>query len=170
MDEPVTRRVVCPGSFDPITNGHLDIIGRASGLFDEVVVAVGVNAGKVGALFTIDERIDLVKQVSAGYGNVRAEPFEGLLVDFCARHGIRAIMKGLRAVSDYEYELQMSHMNHRLSGIETLFVASNPLYSYLSSSLLKEVASLGGDISGLVPDLVLSALTDRLAERKKKSA
>lgn len=170
MDEPVTRRVVCPGSFDPITNGHLDIIGRASGLFDEVVVAVGVNAGKAGALFTIDERIDLVKQASAAYGNVRAEPFEGLLVDFCARHGIRAIMKGLRAVSDYEYELQMSHMNHRLSGVETLFVASNPLYSYLSSSLLKEVASLGGDVSGLVPDLVLSALTDRLAERKKKSA
>jgi pantetheine-phosphate adenylyltransferase len=170
MDEPVTRRVVCPGSFDPVTNGHLDIIGRASGLFDEVVVAVGVNAGKAGALFTIDERIDLVKQASAEYGNVRAEPFEGLLVDFCARRGIRAIMKGLRAVSDYEYELQMSHMNHRLSGVETLFVASNPLYSYLSSSLLKEVASLGGDVSGLVPDLVLSALTDRLAERKKKSA
>jgi len=170
MDEPVTRRVVCPGSFDPITNGHLDIIGRASGLFDEVVVAVGVNAGKAGSLFTIEERIDLVKQASAEYGNVRAEPFEGLLVDFCARHGIRAIMKGLRAVSDYEYELQMSHMNHRLSGVETLFVASNPLYSYLSSSLLKEVASLGGDVSGLVPDLVLSALTDRLAERKKKSA
>ena len=170
MDEPVTRRVVCPGSFDPITNGHLDIIGRASGLFDEVIVAVGVNAGKAGALFTIEERIDLVKRASAEYGNVRAEPFEGLLVDFCARHGIRAIMKGLRAVSDYEYELQMSHMNHRLSGVETLFVASNPLYSYLSSSLLKEVASLGGDVSGLVPDLVLSALTDRLAERKKKSA
>jgi pantetheine-phosphate adenylyltransferase len=170
MDEPVIRRVVCPGSFDPITNGHLDIIGRASHLFDEVVVAVGVNAGKAGGLFTIDERIDLVQQVTAEYGNVRAEPFEGLLVDFCAEHGIRAIMKGLRAVSDYEYELQMSHMNHRLSGVETLFVASNPLYSYLSSSLLKEVASLGGDVSGLVPDLVLSALTDRLAERKKKSA
>jgi pantetheine-phosphate adenylyltransferase len=170
MDEPIIRRVVCPGSFDPITNGHLDIIGRASHLFDEVVVAVGVNAGKAGALFTVDERIELVERATAEYGNVRAEPFEGLLVDFCARHGIRAIMKGLRAVSDYEYELQMSHMNHRLSGIETLFVASNPLYSYLSSSLLKEVASLGGDVSGLVPDLVLSALTDRLAERKKKSA
>lgn len=170
MDEPVIRRVVCPGSFDPITNGHLDIIGRASQLFDEVIVAVGVNAGKAGGLFTIEERIALVQEVSAEYGNVRAEPFEGLLVDFCARHRIRAIMKGLRAVSDYEYELQMSHMNHRLSGVETLFVASNPLYSYLSSSLLKEVASLGGDVSGLVPDLVLSALTDRLAERKKKSA
>ena len=170
MAEHVIRRVVCPGSFDPITNGHLDIIGRASHLFDEVVVAVGVNAGKSGALFSVEERIDLVNRVTADYGNVRAEPIEGLLVDFCGRHGIRAIVKGLRAVSDYEYELQMSHMNHRLSGVETLFVASNPLYSYLSSSLLKEVASLGGDVSGLVPDLVLSALTDRLAERKKKSA
>ncbi|WP_344658838.1 pantetheine-phosphate adenylyltransferase [Catenulispora subtropica] len=164
------RRVVCPGSFDPITNGHLDIIGRASQLFDEVFVAVGVNAGKAGGLFTVDERMDLVRRVTADYGNVRVEPIEGLLVDFCARHGIRASMKGLRAVSDYEYELQMSHMNHRLAGIETLFVASNPLYSYLSSSLLKEVAALGGDVSGLVPDLVLSALTDRLAERKAKSA
>ncbi|MFL6117229.1 MAG: pantetheine-phosphate adenylyltransferase [Catenulispora sp.] len=170
MDEPVTRRVVCPGSFDPITNGHLDIIGRASTLFDEVVVAVGVNAGKAGNLFSIDERIDLVQRVTADYGNVRAEPIDGLLVDFCARHGIRAIMRGLRAVSDYEYELQMSHMNHRLSGVETLFVAANPLYSYLSSSLLKEVASLGGDVAGLVPDLVLSALVGRLAERRAKSA
>ncbi|MBW8805676.1 MAG: pantetheine-phosphate adenylyltransferase [Catenulispora sp. 13_1_20CM_3_70_7] len=170
MDEPVTRRVVCPGSFDPITNGHLDIIGRASTLFDEVVVAVGVNAGKSGNLFSIDERIDLVQRVTADYGNVRVEPIDGLLVDFCARHGIRAIMRGLRAVSDYEYELQMSHMNHRLSGVETLFVAANPLYSYLSSSLLKEVASLGGDVAGLVPDLVLSALDERLAERRAKSA
>ena len=170
MDEPVIRRVVCPGSFDPITNGHLDIIARASLLFDEVYVAVGVNAGKSGSLFTLDERIDLVRQVTAEYGNVRVLPIGKLLVDFCAEHGIRAIMKGLRAVTDYEYELSQSHMNHRLSGVETLFVASNPLYSYLSSSLLKEVAALGGDVSGLVPDLVLSALTDRLAERKAKSA
>ncbi|NUP48631.1 MAG: pantetheine-phosphate adenylyltransferase [Catenulispora sp.] len=164
------RRVLCPGSFDPITNGHLDIIGRASHLFDEVFVGVGVNADKAGGLFTVEERIDLVRRATADYGNVRVEPVEGLLVDFCARHGISAIMRGLRAVSDYEYELKMSHMNHRLSGIETLFVASNPLYSYLSSSLLKEVAALGGDVSGLVPDLVLSALTERLAERKAKSA
>lgn len=170
MAEPVIRRVLCPGSFDPITNGHLDIIGRASHLFDEVFVGVGVNADKAGGLFTVEERIDLVRRATADYGNVRVEPVEGLLVDFCARHGISAIMRGLRAVSDYEYELKMSHMNHRLSGIETLFVASNPLYSYLSSSLLKEVAALGGDVSGLVPDLVLSALTERLAERKAKSA
>ena len=163
------RRAVCPGSFDPITNGHLDIISRASRLYDEVYVAVMINKSKKG-LFEIDERIDLIRQVTAEYGNVKVEAFHGLLVDFCVRHGIRAIMKGLRAVSDYEYELQMSHMNHRLSGVETLFLASNPLYSYTSSSLLKEVAALGGDVSGLVPDLVLSALTERLAERRAKSA
>jgi len=168
MDEPLIRRVVCPGSFDPITNGHLDIIGRASQLFDEVVVAVGVNAGKNG-LFSAEERMDLIRKVTAEYGNVRVEAFDGLLVDFCVQHGIRAIMRGLRAVSDYEYELQMSHMNHRLSSVETLFVASNPLYSYVSSTLIKEVAGLGGDVSGLVPDLVLRALTDRLAERRAKS-
>ena len=168
MDEPVIRRVVCPGSFDPVTNGHLDIIGRASLLFDEVVIAVGKNIGKNG-LFTAEERIALIREVTADYGNVRVEAFEGLLVDFCAKHGVRAIVKGLRAVSDYEYELKMSQMNHRLSSVETLFVASNPLYSYLSSSLIKEVAGLGGDVSGLVPDLVLRQLTDRLAERRAKS-
>jgi pantetheine-phosphate adenylyltransferase len=169
VSDVVTRKVVCPGSFDPITNGHLDIIGRASQLFDEVVVGVGRNAGKNG-LFTADERMDLIRKVTAEYGNVRVEVIDGLLIDFCAEQGIRAIVKGLRAVSDYEYELQMSHMNHRLSGVETLFVASNPLYSYLSSSLIKEVAALGGDVSGLVPDLVLRALTDRLAEQRAKSA
>jgi pantetheine-phosphate adenylyltransferase len=160
--------VVCPGSFDPITNGHLDIIGRASLLFDEVIIAVGRNVGKNG-LFSTDERIAMIREVAAEHGNVRVEAFEGLLVEFCAKHGARAIVKGLRAVSDYEYELKMSQMNHRLSSVETLFVASNPLYSYLSSSLIKEVASLGGDVAGLVPDLVLRQLTDRLAERRAKS-
>jgi pantetheine-phosphate adenylyltransferase len=168
MDDPLIRRVVCPGSFDPIHNGHLDIIGRASKLFDEVLVAVGKNASKNG-LFTAEERIDLIRTVTSEYGNVRVEAFEGLLVDFCAKHGARAMVKGLRAVSDYEYELQMSQMNHRLSSVETLFVASNPLYSYQSSSLIKEVAAHGGDLSGLVPDQVLRALTDRLAERRAKS-
>jgi pantetheine-phosphate adenylyltransferase len=163
-----TSIAIYPGSFDPVTNGHLDIIARASRLFDEVVVAVGRNAGKDG-LFSADERMDLIRDVTAEYGNVRVEAFEGLLVDFCAEHGIRAIVKGLRAVSDYEYELQMSQMNHRLSSVETLFVASNPLYSYLSSSLIKEVAGLGGDVSGLVPDEVLHQLTSRLAERRAKS-
>jgi pantetheine-phosphate adenylyltransferase len=167
MTDPI-RRVACPGSFDPITNGHLDIISRACQLFDEVVVAVGRNAGKHG-LFDAEERMAMIREVTEAYGNVRVEAVEGLLVDFCAEHGIRAIVKGLRAVSDYEYELQMSQMNHRLSSVETLFVASNPLYSYLSSSLIKEVAAFGGDVSGLVPDPVLAQLNGRLAERRAKS-
>ncbi|MTE13347.1 pantetheine-phosphate adenylyltransferase [Nocardia aurantiaca] len=161
-------RVVCPGSFDPVTEGHLDIIGRAATLFDEVIVGVGKNVGK-RALFTAEERIAMIRKVTGEYPNVRVEAMDGLLVDFCVQHGARAMVKGLRAVSDYEYELTMSQMNHRLSGVETLFVASDPEYSYLSSSLIKEVAALGGDVSGLVPDHVLAQLTTRLAERKAKS-
>jgi pantetheine-phosphate adenylyltransferase len=156
-----TRRVVCPGSFDPVTNGHLDIIGRMSLLFDEVVVAVGKNAGKNG-LFRYGERMDMIRQVTAHLPNVRVEAFEGLLVDFCVARDIRAIVKGLRAVGDFDYELQMSQMNHRLADVETLFVATNPLYSFLSSSLIKEVCALGGDVSGLVPEPVLDRLVDRL--------
>jgi pantetheine-phosphate adenylyltransferase len=111
----------------------------------------------------------MIRKVTGEYPNVRVETVDGLLVDFCVQHGARAMVKGLRAVSDYEYELKMSQMNHRLSNVETLFVASNPEYSYLSSSLIKEVAGLGGDLSGLVPDHVLAQLTTRLAERKAKS-
>lgn len=155
------RRAVCPGSFDPITNGHLDIIARASKLYDEVYVAVMINKAKKG-LFEIDERIDLIRQVTADYGNVRVEAFQGLLVDFCKQREIPAIVKGLRAVSDFDYELQMAQMNIGLSGIETLFVPTNPTYSFLSSSLVKEVATWGGDISHLVPAPVFEALTKRL--------
>lgn len=161
-------RVVCPGSFDPIHNGHLDIIGRASQLFDEVVIAVGVKSGKNG-LFTAEERMDLILKTTAEYGNVRVEAIDGLLVDFCTRHGIRTIMKGLRAVSDYEYELQMSHMNHRLRRRDVLR-RLEPAYSYQASSLIKKVASLGGDVSGLVSDLVLRALTDRLRRSARTAA
>jgi pantetheine-phosphate adenylyltransferase len=157
----IVRRVVCPGSFDPVTNGHLDIVGRMSTLFDEVVVAVGKNAGKNG-LFPYGERMDMIREVTGHLPNVRVEAFEGLLVDFCAAHGIRAVVKGLRAVGDFDYELQMSQMNHRLGDVETLFVATNPLYSFLSSSLIKEVCALGGDVSGLVPDAVLERLIERL--------
>lgn len=163
---PSVRRVVCPGSFDPITNGHIDIIGRAASLFDEVVVAVGRNPGKRG-LFDLDERIELIRLVTAEFPNVVVETFDGLLVDFCIEHDIRAIVKGLRAVGDFDYELQMSQMNHRLARVETLFVATNPLYSFLSSSLLKEVASLGGDVSGLVPPAVLDRLTARLGGERR---
>lgn len=154
------RRVVCPGSFDPVTNGHLDIISRASRLYDEVVVAVLINESKKG-LFTVAERLEMLAEVTKEYGNVRAESFHGLLVDFCRDNDIPVIVKGLRAVSDFDYELQMAQMNHRLAGVETMFMSTNPLYSFLSSSLMKEVAKYGGDVSGLVPD----AIRERLAER-----
>ncbi|HEY3866701.1 MAG TPA: pantetheine-phosphate adenylyltransferase [Actinocrinis sp.] len=155
------RRAVCPGSFDPVTNGHLDVIGRMSGLFDELVVAVGRNAGKNG-LFGYEERVEMISGVVGHLPNVSVEVIDGLLVDFCAARGIRAVVKGLRAVGDLDYELQMAQMNHRLAGIETLFVATNPLYSFLSSSLIKEVCALGGDVSGLVPEPVLERLVERL--------
>jgi pantetheine-phosphate adenylyltransferase len=155
------RRVVCPGSFDPVTNGHLDIIGRASRLYDEVVVAVLINVEKQ-SLFTVDERIEMLEAVTREYGNVRVDKFHGLLVDFCRRNEIPAIVRGLRAVSDFDYELQMAQLNYRMAGVETLFMSTNPEYSFLSSSRLKEIAKYGGDISGLVPDLVRKALEQRL--------
>ncbi|MFF7332557.1 pantetheine-phosphate adenylyltransferase [Streptomyces sp. NPDC090306] len=155
------RRAVCPGSFDPITNGHLDIIARASRLYDQVHVAVMVNQSKKG-LFDVDERMDLIRQVTSEYENVLVESHHGLLVDFCKQRDIPAIVKGLRAVSDFDYELQMAQMNNGLSGVETLFVPTNPTYSFLSSSLVKEVATWGGDVSHLVPAPVLEALTERL--------
>ena len=156
-------RVACPGSFDPVTNGHLDIIGRAAGLYDEVVVAVGINVSK-NRLFTDDERVEMVQEVTRRYGNVRVERFHGLLVDFCAAHGITAVIKGLRAVSDFEYEMQMAQMNYRMAKVETLFMTTNPLYSFLRSSLVKEIAKYGGDVSGLVPETVLGRLRERLAQ------
>ncbi|ETK31810.1 pantetheine-phosphate adenylyltransferase [Microbispora sp. ATCC PTA-5024] len=155
------RRVVCPGSFDPVTNGHLDIIGRTSRLYDEVVVAVLINIEKQ-SLFTVDERIEMLQAVTREYGNIRVEKFHGLLVDFCKQQGIPAIVKGLRAVSDFDYELQMAQLNYRMSGVETLFMSTNPEYSFLSSSRLKEIARYGGDVSGLVPDLVHKSLVERL--------
>ncbi len=155
------RRAACPGSFDPVTNGHLDIIARAAQMYDEVVVAVLVNQTKQG-LFPIPERIELLREVCAPWPNVTVDSFAGLLVDFCRDREIRVIVKGLRAVSDFDYELQMGQMNHRLAGVETLFMTTNPLYSYLSSSLVKEVAKYGGDVSSLVPDVVVRRMTERL--------
>jgi pantetheine-phosphate adenylyltransferase len=157
------QRVVCPGSFDPVTNGHLDIISRAAGLYDEVVVAVLVNITKK-TLFTVDERVEMIQRITKDYGNVRVDRFHGLLVDFCAANGINAVVRGLRAVSDFEYEMQMAQMNYRLAKVETLFMSTNPQYSFLSSSLIKEIARYGGDVSGLVPEIVLSRLRSRLAE------
>jgi pantetheine-phosphate adenylyltransferase len=159
------RRAVCPGSFDPVHNGHLDIIVRASGLYDEVVVAVLVNKSKA-SLFTVEERMDMLGAVLADRPNVRIDSFHGLLVDYCRAHDIPAVVKGLRAVSDFDYELQMAQMNHGLAGVETLFMSTIPLYSFLSSSLVKEVATYGGEVAGLVPPLVLERLKARLAERR----
>jgi pantetheine-phosphate adenylyltransferase len=159
------RRAACPGSFDPVTNGHLDIIARAASLFDEVVVAVGVNKAK-NRLFSAEERVDMLTEVCASFDNVRVDVFDGLLTDFCRAHDVHAIVKGLRAVSDFDYELQMAQMNSSLSGIETVFVPTSPEYSFLASSLVKEVAAFGGDVSGLVPGNVRDRLTDRLAQRR----
>ncbi len=155
------RRCACPGSFDPVTNGHLDVLERACLLFDEVVVAVLVNRSKTG-LFPVDERIGLLTEVTSHLPNVRVTSFHGLLVDFCAKEGIPVVVKGLRAVTDFDYELQMAQMNHRLSGLDTLFVATNPEHSYLSSSLVRDVAMFGGDVSELVPPVVASRLRDKL--------
>ena len=155
------RRAVCPGSFDPVTMGHLDIIGRASLLYDEVVVAVGVNASK-NRLFSFKERTEMLTEVTSDYGNVVVDTFDGLIVDFCRAREVQVIVKGLRAISDFDYELQMAQMNHGLAGVETMFMTTNPLYSFLSSSLVKEVATYGGDVSGLVPEAVHRRLLERL--------
>jgi pantetheine-phosphate adenylyltransferase len=154
------RRAICPGSFDPVTNGHLDIIGRAAHLYDEVVVAVFVNQSK-SSLFTVEERRELLEEVTAHYENVRIDSFQGLVVDYCKAHGVSVIVKGLRAVSDFDYELQMAQMNRGLAGIDTLFMPTNPEYSFLASSLVKEIAKWGGDVSSLVPPNVLKRLVDR---------
>jgi pantetheine-phosphate adenylyltransferase len=142
-------------------NGHLNVIGRASKLYDEVVVAVLINKSKTG-LFSVDERMDMLKSVTAEYGNVRVDSFHGLLVHYCQAQDIPVVIKGIRAVSDFDYELKMAQMNVGLAGIETLFMPTNPLYSFLSSSLIKDVAKWGGDVSPHVPDVVARRLTERL--------
>ena len=155
------RRAVCPGSFDPVTLGHLDIVERASKIYDEVTVAVLVNKKK-SSLFTVEERMALLGEVTAVYGNVKVDSFHGLLVDYCRERGIPVIVKGLRAISDFDYELQMAQMNHGLAGVETLFLPTNPQYSFLSSSLVKEVAAHGGDVTRHVPVVVHERLIERL--------
>ena len=158
------RTGIYPGTFDPITNGHLDIVERAARMYDEVTIAVLTNRNKAG-LFTVDERIALLEEVTAKFENVRVEAFEGLLVDFCREHDTRVIVKGLRAVSDFDYELQMAQMNQQLSGIDTFFISTSPQYSFLSSSLVREVAKYGGDVSGMVPPKVAKRLKERFAEQ-----
>lgn len=158
------RRAACPGSFDPVTHGHVDIFARASGLFDEVVVVVVVNPNKSG-MFTIEERIAMMRESVAHLPNVVVESFEGLLVDYCVANEIPVILKGLRGGSDFEYEAQMAQMNRHLSGVDTVYLGSDPRYGFVSSSLVKEVARLGGDVSALVPEHVLHKMKERLAER-----
>jgi pantetheine-phosphate adenylyltransferase len=151
---------LCPGSFDPVTLGHVDIIERSARHFDEVIVAVIRNPQKTQSLFSLEERQELLKESLSHIDNIRIEFFKGLLVDFAKEHGAHAIIKGLRAVSDFDYELQMAQMNQRLTDIDTFFLSTSPQYSFLSSSLVKEVARFGGDVTGMVPPLV----NDRLVE------
>jgi pantetheine-phosphate adenylyltransferase len=157
------RRVIYPGSFDPITNGHLDVINRAATLFDEVVVAVAFNEQKQG-LFTAEERLALLREVSGAMPNIRIAQFDGLLMDFARKEGATAVVRGLRAVSDFEFEFQMALMNRKLEPqIETIFLMPAEKYTYLSSRIVKEIARLGGDVSSFVPVSVAKALRDRFA-------
>lgn len=156
------KRAVCPGSFDPITFGHLDIIERASEQFDEVVVAVLANRTKA-SLFTVEERMEMIRQTTAIYKNVKVDSWHGLLVDYCKTNSIQAIVKGLRAVTDFDYELQMAQINLQGTGVETMFMATAPAHSFLSSSIVKELAHFGGDVSSMVPSIVNDALKARVA-------
>ncbi|MBI3223494.1 MAG: pantetheine-phosphate adenylyltransferase [Mycolicibacterium cosmeticum] len=152
---------VCPGSFDPVTLGHVDIFERAAAQFDEVVVAVLVNPNKKG-MFSAEERIELIRESTTHLSNLRVEAGGGLVVDFVKQRGLTAIVKGLRTGTDFEYELQMAQMNRHVAGVDTFFVATTPQYSYVSSSLAKEVATLGGDVSDLLPAPVNARLQAKL--------
>lgn len=155
------KRAVCPGSFDPITFGHLDIIERASSQFDEVIVAVFVNRKKSG-LFTIQERMEMIQENVEKFKNVRVDTGDGLLVEYCKKNSVQAIVKGLRAVTDFDYELQMAQVHIQASGVETMFMATSPTHSFLSSSIVKELAHFGGDVSSMVPANVNKALMARV--------
>jgi pantetheine-phosphate adenylyltransferase len=154
---------LCPGSFDPVTNGHIDIIERTARHWDAVIVAVTRNPQKAQSRFGLEERQQMLAGAIGHLGNVRIESLTGLVVDFAREHGAEAIVKGLRAVSDFEYELQMAQMNKRLSGIDTFFISTSPEYSFLSSSLVCEVAKFGGDVSAMVPASVSARLVERFS-------
>jgi pantetheine-phosphate adenylyltransferase len=154
-------RAVFPGTFDPPTNGHLDVIARAAAAFDEVIVAAGVNQSKQ-RLFSVEERVEMLTEIAAPFGNVRIGTFEGLLVDYCRAEGAAAIVKGLRSGGDYDYELQMAQMNRKMSGVDTFFLPTAPENGYISSSLVKEIARLGGEVSGFLPPSVHARLLEKL--------
>ena len=162
------KRGMCPGTFDPVTSGHLDIIERAAGLLDELVVAVALSPDKGGGpLFSIDERCELIRAATRHLSNVSVRPFDTLLVDFAAELEATVIIKGLRAVTDFEREFQMAQLNYRLvPDVETMFIMAIPEYMYLSSSAVKEIARHGGSVAGLVPDNVSEALAERLARSR----
>ncbi len=162
------RRAVCPGSFDPVTHGHLDVVRRASVLFDEVVVAVGVNSAK-DRLFTVEERLEMLEEVTTDFGNVRVDRFSGLVVDYCRSVGAVAMVKGLRGPGDYEYELPMAHMNARMAPVDTVFLATDPAYSFVSSSLMKVVLGHGGDAEGLLPPSIIERVRARFVERSARA-
>lgn len=153
---------VCPGSFDPVTNGHVDVIERAAAHFDHLIVACLRNVGK-HPLFHLEQRLKLLESATTHLENVEVASFDGLLVDFCRRRDVGIVVRGLRAVSDFESELEMAQMNHRLADVETFFVATSPLYSFLSSTLVKEVARFGGDVTPFVPPEVNASLSARFA-------
>ena len=155
------RRAVCPGSFDPITNGHLDIIKRASAHFDEVVVAVFINSTKQ-SMFSVEERIEMIKETTKNLPNIKVDSWSGLTVDYCKKNDIDVITKGLRAVSDFDYELQQAQVNLQ-AGVDTMFMATDPAHSFLSSSLVKELAKYNGDISTMAPPTVRDALAKKVA-------
>lgn len=157
----MSTTAVCPGSFDPVTNGHVDIVQRTASRFDEVVVAVLGNPSKASGMFTLDERVGLLEQAVAHVPGVRVVQHHGLLVDLCVELAASTIVKGLRGSGDLEYEIQMAQMNQHLTGVETLFLPTAPAWAFVSSSLVKEVARHGGDVAGLVPDHVLTAMAER---------
>jgi pantetheine-phosphate adenylyltransferase len=160
---------VCPGSFDPVTVGHVDVVRRAAELFDEVIVAVLANPAKAGT-FTLDERVDLARGALHGHPRVRVEAVpSGLLVDYCRQVGAVAVVKGLRSGTDFAYELPMALMNRHLTGLETLFLPGDSRYEHISSSMVKEVAIHGGDITGMVPETVLGPLLDRVVPGREGS-
>lgn len=158
----MSNAAVCPGTFDPVTNGHVDVIERAASRFDRLVVACLNNVGKT-PLFDLDRRVALLMDATSHLSNVEVATFDGLLVDFCRQRNVNTVVRGLRAVSDFESELEMAQMNHRLAGVETFFVATSPLHSFLSSTLVKEVARFGGDVTPFVPPAVNDGLRAQYA-------
>ncbi|AKK10981.1 pantetheine-phosphate adenylyltransferase [Corynebacterium uterequi] len=156
-------KAVCPGSFDPVTNGHLSIFRRAAPLFDEVTVLVTGNPNKKSGLFSVEERVELIREVTADITNLRVDSWSGLLVDYTTAHGVQALVKGLRSSLDFDYEQPMAQVNRRLTGVETLFLMTDEQYGYVSSSLCKEVVRFGGDVSGLVPATVHEAMKAKYA-------